>query len=99
MDKLKEEFEAFCKNYNLNYGFKLSGLGYSGTETQKAFLIYKFKDKELKDELKEIKKLKDTNEYSKDVLKEITKFQYETDSKDALILSGWAEQALERIDA
>jgi len=47
----------------------------------------------------EIKKLSEKNEYLKAVLKIIAKYQYQTASKGALLLSGWAEQALEDVNA
>lgn len=37
-------FEAFCKEYNLDYNFKTIGSGtvYAENETHKAFIVYRY---------------------------------------------------------
>lgn len=40
---MQETFERFCKEYNIEYNFKRNGrTQYFDTETQKAFIIFKY---------------------------------------------------------
>ena len=42
---LKEKFEKFCKEYNLDYDFgKIGRDVYGSQETSRAFIVYKYSD-------------------------------------------------------
>jgi hypothetical protein len=42
---MKEQFEEFCKEYNLDYDFKnLNNTQYFNQETQKAFIVFKYSE-------------------------------------------------------
>jgi len=90
-----DEFESIWNGYTEGYKSRdkeIHRLEQIATENSDWFDVLKIDFDKQKEE---IRALSEKNEYLKAVLKIIAKYQYQTASKGALLLSGWAEQALE----